>query len=356
MINQKIITSNNNYEELDTILVSSSINCLLLVCDGSIEFLEINDYFKALENRLGVKVVRFSNFKPNPLYESVCEGVDVLHKNECDAIVAVGGGSAIDVAKCIKLYSNMDRSINYLQQEIVPNELLLIAVPTTAGTGSEATRYAAIYFEGAKQSVTDNSCIPSVVLMDPTVLKTLPIYQKKSTMLDALCHSIESYWSVNATEESREYSKMAISLIRSNYEAYLNNEEQGNANMLLAANYGGKAINISQTTAGHAMCYKITSLYGIAHGHAAALCIYRLWPYMEMVADDSLKPLFNELSSLISVKEFQGIVDGLNLEIPSSSDEEIDILTHSVNPTRLKNNPIQFDEKTIEELYRSILN
>jgi len=356
MINQKIITSKNNYEELDTILVSSSIHCLLLICDGSISFLEINKYFNDLESLFGVKVVRFSKFKPNPSYDSVCLGIEELKKNNCDAIIAVGGGSAIDVAKSIKLFSNMDSSINYLKQDIVPNSLPLFAVPTTAGTGSEATRYAAIYFEGEKQSVTDESCIPSVVLMDPTVLKTLPLYQKKATMLDALCHSIESFWSVNATEESREYSKKALSLILENYEAYFDNEEQGNANMLLAANYAGKAINISQTTAGHAMCYKLTTLYGIAHGHAAALCIYRLWPYMENVADDSLKPLFIELSNLISVEKFQNIVDGLALDIPKASEEDIDILTHSVNPTRLKNNPIQFDEKTIEELYRSILN
>lgn len=99
-------------------------------------------------------------------------------------------------------------------------------------------------------------------------------------MLDALCHSMESFWSVNSTEESKQYSREAIQLMMKYKNAYLANEAIGNTAMLKAANIAGKAINITQTTAGHAMCYKLTSLYGIAHGHAAALCNAALWPYM----------------------------------------------------------------------------
>ena len=125
----------HNYVELDKYLGDK----VLLVCDGSIQFLKINDYFNKKRN-----IVRFSDFIPNPLYESVVKGVELFHKEGCDTIVAVGGGSAMDVAKCIKLYSNMNNQDNYLKQKIVPNDIPLIAVPTTAGTGSEATRYAVI--------------------------------------------------------------------------------------------------------------------------------------------------------------------------------------------------------------------
>ena len=138
----------HSYEELDTYLGEK----VLLVCDSSIKFLKINDYFNGKEN-----IIRFSDFVPNPLYESVVKGVDLFHKENCDTIVAVGGGSAMDVAKCIKLYSNMYREENYLKQKIVPNDVPLVAVPTTAGTGSEATRYAVIYYEGEKQSIADYS-------------------------------------------------------------------------------------------------------------------------------------------------------------------------------------------------------
>lgn len=367
---QTIITAENNYAALDKYIIDSGYKSIMLVCDESLKFLKIKDYFETMPERLNVSLIRFSNFKPNPLYESVVEGVRLFHENKCEMIIAVGGGSAMDVAKCIKLYSNMDSSENYLKQRIVPNNLPLLAVPTTAGTGSEATRYAVIYYNGEKQSVADVSCIPSVVLMDPSVLKTLPEYQKKSTMLDALCHAIESFWSVNSTEESREYSKTAIQMILNNKDAYLANEETGNAEMLKAANIAGKAINITQTTAGHAMCYKLTSLYGIAHGHAAALCVSKLFPFMiahtELCIDprgeDFLEEIFAEIAEAMgcdsaeqAAVRFDEILSSLQLTVPKATEEDIEILTGSVNPTRLKNNPVGLSAEIIKALYKEIL-
>ncbi len=369
---QNILTASTDYSELDEYFKNSGAERILFVCDNSIGFLKLDDYFKSLENRVGIKVVRFSDFEPNPKYESVVKGVQAFHENGCDMIAVVGGGSAIDVAKCIKLYADMDSECNYLKQEIVPNNIPLFAVPTTAGTGSEATRYAVIYYNGEKQSVTHESCIPETVLFDASVLKTLPTYQKKATMMDAFCHAIESFWSVNSTDESKEYSKQAIRLIMENMDGYLDNTEDGNQNMLRAANIAGKAINITQTTAGHAMCYKLTSLYGIAHGHAAALCVKALFPYMidhvEACIDSRgtayLKSVFNDIAEAMGCNNaadaaelFGSIVDRLDLGVPDvKSEQDIDILKNSVNPVRLKNHPISLSVSTIENLYRNILN
>ncbi|MBO5560902.1 MAG: phosphonoacetaldehyde reductase [Firmicutes bacterium] len=367
---QKILSPNNDYSELTQYLKENRLNKIFLVCDSSLPFLKINDYFTSLPEKAGIEVVYFNDFKPNPLYESVVKGVDLFLSQNCDAIIAVGGGSAMDVAKCIKLYSNMDKNENYLKQTIVPNDIPLLAVPTTAGTGSEATRYAVIYYNDEKQSVADYSCIPSVILLDPSVLKTLPEYQKKSTMLDALCHSIEAFWSVNSTDESKEYSKQAIKLILENLDGYIKNEDTANANMLVAANTAGKAINITQTTAGHAMCYKLTSLYNIAHGHAAALCVKKLFPYMIMHTEkcidprgeDCLKTTFEEIAKAMdcldaneAAQKFEKIVDSLNLTVPKPEQKDFDILTDSVNVTRLKNNPVELDKETIRKLYNEIL-
>ena len=368
---QNILTASEKYTELDEYFSASGAKSILLVCDGSLQFLRIKDYFDTLEERKGIKVVKFSGFQPNPLYESVVEGVKVFKDNKCELIAAVGGGSALDVAKCIKLYSNMNESENYLKQTIVPNDIPLFAVPTTAGTGSEATRYAVIYYNKEKQSVADYSCIPSTVLFDASALKTLPIYQKKASMMDALCHAVESFWSVNSTEESREYSRQAIELVIANKDKYLANDDEGNANMLKAANIAGKAINITQTTAGHAMCYKITSLYGFAHGHAAALCDRVLIPYMLKNMDkcidsrgvDFLKGIFNDIAAAMGCatpeeasEKFSAIVKELELAVPElRSAEELDILKTSVNPVRLKNHPVGLTVDTIEALYKEIL-
>lgn len=370
MPEQKIITADNNYIELDNVIKESKRKNIMLVCDGSLRFLKIKNYFETVAVRLGVVLTVFSNFTSNPLYESVKEGVRVFRKNNCQMLIAVGGGSAMDVAKCIKLYSNMDENRNYMTQAIVPNNIPLLAFPTTAGTGSEATRYAVIYYNGEKQSVADESCIPTVVLMDPSVLKTLPLYQKKSTMLDALCHAMESFWSVNSTEESRGYSETAIEMIMSNMDLYLANEESGNAAMLKASNTAGKAINISQTTAGHAMCYKLTSMYGITHGHAAALCVSKLFPFMvthtekciDPRGEDFLKGVFRSIAyamgcdnAEMACKKFSDLLRTLDMSVPEVTSEDINTLKKSVNPTRLKNNPVGLDIDDIEKLYREIL-
>ena len=370
MSEQKIITAENNYAALDEYITKSGSKSIMLVCDESLRFLKIKEYFAELSDRLKISLTYFSNFKSNPLYDSVVEGVRLFKEKECDTIIAVGGGSAMDVAKCIKLYSNMNDGENYLEQTIVPNETPLLAIPTTAGTGSEATRYAVIYYNGEKQSVADVSCIPSVVLMDPSVLKTLPEYQKKSTMLDAFCHAIESFWSVNSTDESRVYSKTAIEMILANKDAYLANEESGNAAMLKAANIAGNAINITQTTAGHAMCYKLTSLYGIAHGHAAALCVCRLFPFMvgntekciDPRGEDFLKDIFAQIASAMGCEnadqacmKFSDIFENLSLSVPKAEEKDFDIIRNSVNPTRLKNNPVGLEIEDIDMLYHEIL-
>lgn len=370
MSEQRVLRATQNYVDLDHYFREKNVTCILLVCGKSIQSLKIHSYFTTLEARMKIKVVRFSGFQPNPLYESVEDGVKVFRAEKCDMIVAVGGGSAMDVAKCIKLFSNMDHTRNYLEQPIVPNQIPFLAVPTTAGTGSEATRFAVIYYKGEKQSVSDYSCIPETVLMDASVLKSLSDYQKKATMLDAFGHAIESFWSVNSTTESKQYASQAIQLILKYKDLYLQNDEGGNEKMLEASNLAGKAINITQTTAGHAMCYKLTSLYGISHGHAVALCIEKLWPYMVENTDkciDSrgeayLNAVFvaiaNEMGCQTvgqAIKRYNEFMLSLCLEKPRASEQDVEVLKKSVNPVRLKNNPVALDEQTIEKLYRQIL-
>ena len=156
-----IITAENNYKALDAWLQNRKK--VLLVCDSSIRFLE---NFNRKLAEITVPMVRFSDFQPNPLYDSVVRGVELFRAENCDCIIAVGGGSAMDVAKCIKLYSNLPgngQNGEWLKAQIVPNRIPFLAMPTTAGTGSEATRYAVVYFDDAKQSITSESCIPETV-------------------------------------------------------------------------------------------------------------------------------------------------------------------------------------------------
>lgn len=367
MYEYPIMTERDNYKELDLFWNQVKAKRIFLVCDDSVLYMPIGQYFHKLEKRTGITVIRFSEFRTNPTHDAVIKGIEAFQREQCDLIAAVGGGSAIDVAKCIRLHYG--RNINGNQQGVPSVKFL--AVPTTAGTGSEATRFAVIYYHGEKKSVEDRLCIPSAVLMDPSALLTLPEYQRKATMMDALCHGLESFWSVNSTEDSRKCSEESIHMILKYKDSYLANEPEGNAGMLYAANIAGRAINIAKTTAGHAMCYKLTSMYGIAHGHAAALCVARLWPYMVSHIDRCidkrgrkyLENIFENIAEAMgcpgiydAINKFAGIVKELELTAPQLRHlNELEMLKVSVNLERLKNNPVWLGENEIGLLYHQIL-
>ena len=324
--------------------------------------------------------MKFSEFTPNPLYDQVCNGIDIFKSSRCDTLLAVGGGSAIDVAKCIKLAILAKEENAAIIPPLVSQRLPIdgtkipfIAIPTTAGTGSESTYYAVMYYEGVKQTVTNGGILPDYAILEPSVLKTLPLYQKKCTMMDALCQGIESWWSVNSTNESKEYSKETVELIIANWRKYIfENDPNVDRQIILAANYSGRAINIAQTTAAHAMSYKITSMYKLPHGHAVAVCLPTIWEYMlahpEECIDSRgynyLNGIFKEISASMNcdgpveaIALFRKMMVEMRMDNPKSEnlDADLEVLSSSVNPVRLKNNPVRLKSNHIVVLYDSII-
>lgn len=310
--------------------------------------------------------VDFEEFSPNPLYEDVCKGVELFKVSGCEVIVAVGGGSAMDVAKCIKLFSVLDSTKNYLEQEKIASTIPLIAIPTTAGTGSESTKHAVIYYKGEKQSISHNCIVPDCAILIPETLEKLPVYQKKCAMLDALCQAIESWWSVNSTEESIAHSQKAIRLICDYWKPYIcDNTLDACEKIIEAANEAGKAINITATTAAHAMSYKITSMYGLPHGHAVAVCMPEVWTaiqnYPENCIDQRgevhLQRVMKDIDGMITLDDFKKLISALDMSHPKSKNwqEDIHKLSGSVNPVRLKNNPVRLGEADLIQMYERIV-
>ena len=367
----------NGIAILPAILKNLGCKKLFLVIDSSYPHLSIKD---AIELILVEEMVKFSDFTPNPVFEQVCKGIDLLKSSQCDIIMAIGGGSAIDVAKCIKLAllakDGCSALIPPLVSQRVPidsSRIPLIAIPTTAGTGSESTHNAVMYYEGVKQTVTNDGILPDYAVLESSVLHSLPLYQKKCTMMDALCQGIESWWSINSTEESRAFSKQAVELVTSNWRKYIyENDDSASEQIMLAANYSGRAINIAQTTAPHAMSYKITSLYGLPHGHAVAVCLPIVWQYMldhpEECIDARgplyLQKVFLDITHALSfshtaeaISFMFSILSEMELNNPIAKERisELDLLTCSVNPIRLKNNPVNLSTSSIKALYESIV-
>lgn len=371
---QKII---HGIANLPAILKEVGCKKLFLVIDSSYPFLNIKDVIEALPVE---EKVKFSDFTPNPLYEQVCNGIELLKSSNCDTILAVGGGSAIDVAKCIKLAVLAKERNAAIIPPLVSQRLPIdgakipfIAIPTTAGTGSESTHNAVMYYEGVKQTVTNDGVLPDYAVLEPSVLKTLPLYQKKCTMMDALCQGIESWWSVNSTEESYEYSHKTVELIMANWRKYIfENDDEAAAKIMLAANYGGRAINITQTTAAHAFSYKITSLYKLPHGHAVAVGLPVIWEHMlanmdkciDVRGQEYLAGIFSQIAKTMgcntpqqAIGLFREMMKDMALKNPVAGNrkEELTVLSTSVNPVRLKNNPITLTEEAIRYLYEKIV-
>lgn len=355
-------------ESLAPVVRDAGISRLFLVCGPSFDNLSIK--FRILE--MGVEIVRFSGFRPNPDYNDICRGVDAFKQSGCDGILAVGGGSAMDVAKCIKLFSSMNPAVCYLdQQSVCPGSSVpLIALPTTAGSGSEADFNAVIYRFGKKESVAHACLLPDVAVLVPMALSTLPPYQRRSTLMDALCQCIESWWSTKSTPESREFARKGIGLIMASWEAYIFDDDPVTYAFIQEAAFcSGKAIALTQTTAAHAMCYKITTDYGLAHGHAVALCLPRLWEWMlghiEDCTDergaDYVSAVFQDIavamgagSAAEAIVLFDGMMSRLGLQAPVLGPARREAVASLAAAAKVKNTPVRLDAGALESIYSEV--
>lgn len=306
---------------------------------------------------------RFSDYSPNPTFEEVLEGLKHFKETDCDGIVAIGGGSCLDTAKAIKWYSEGNYDDNNVKTKSHYINLPLIAIPTTAGTGSEATHFAVIYVKGEKQSLAHDCLLPEAAFLSTSLLKDLPVYQRKVTVLDALCQAIESFWSINATIESRKFASQAIDLILNHYEEYIAGSNKDLDHIMKASHLAGKAINLTKTTAPHALSYKLSSLYGIAHGHAVAITLpYVYEKTLEKIDDQQSAHDLNHTMNTLAVKlgvpdkeslivRLTDIIDSFDLKPPIFKSKHVDLLVNSVNVERLLNHPVSLSEEDIKQIY-----
>ncbi len=312
---------------------------------ASILFVSSREYdrfgYRELLDKTGIKVTAFTDFEPCPETSSVKKGVRVLKKENCDFIVTVGGGSAIDCAKGIKYFAKTDVKI--------------LAVPTTAGTGAEVTKTSVLYNNGDKQSVKDVSIIPEYAVFDYTTLETLPRFQKIVTAYDAFCHAFEACLSKNGDRISHSLAADALGMFRTNFSAYINEDESVYENMMTCSELAGEAINIASTTAPHAFSYKLHKLKGFAHGQACVISLVYIWKYMyEYTDDNELIKMLKALERLTGYNpnslEFELKELGLLSEITMTEDE-FEETVNGVNLERIANNPMPFDIDDVRKIY-----
>ena len=301
----------------------------------------------------------FSSFHANPDLDDTEAGVSLFRRENCDGLISIGGGSSIDTAKAIKARINADSAEDVIHNRLaIQNECPHIAVPGTAGTGSEATQIAVVYVNGSKVSLNHPALKPDGVVLDAGLLDTLPPYHKKSCALDALAQGIESYWSRGSNDDSKVHAYLAIIGVLDNLKAYLEGDPHAADEMLDASYQSGKAIQITRTTAAHAMSYMLTKKLGLAHGHACMLTLPVLW---EMMQDhEEMQDTLNDLSAKMRLGNMQmvprllkGIMYDLEMSIPEMPEEAMmEELVSSVNTERLNNHPVAMTREEIREAYR----
>ena len=301
----------------------------------------------------------FTGFHSNPDLKDSEEGTGMYVRENCDGLISVGGGSSIDTAKAIKARLNTQSENDVISGRLekcisCPH----IAVPGTAGTGSEATQIAVMYVDGTKVSLNHTSLRPDGVILDASLLDSLPLYHNKSCALDALSQGIESYWSRRSNDDSKVHAFLAVIGVLDNLKAYLAGDPHAAEEMLDASYQSGKAIQITRTTAAHAMSYMLTKKMGLAHGHACFVTLPVLWESMQ--EKDEMQDILNDLSTKMRLgdirmvpKLLRGILYDLEMEIPPAPDENVlEELACSVNTDRLSNHPVQMTKEEIKQVYR----
>lgn len=318
---------------------------------------------------------RFIDFELNPKIEDIERGVLQCREFKPDVVIALGGGTAIDLGKLIgslSVQSASPREIVTGKCSIVRPGPPLIAVPTTAGTGSEATHFAVAYVNGEKFSCAHPTLLPDYAIVDPTLTLSLPKGITAATGLDAFCQAIESIWAVGATDESVDWATEAGTLARNNLvQATQAPTVEVRAAMSRASHLAGKAINISKTTAPHALSYYLTSNHDIPHGMAVALTLSTMLAYnAEVTKSDCVDQrgadhVRGRIATICDIMQAPDVdaacaeIDKMirDLDCPASlgaagiiERDQVRSLVDSANMERMSNNPRRVNSATLLEL------
>lgn len=308
--------------------------------------------FSEAFSKLGIDAVEYTDFLDNPTWQDVQRGIVAFKAAKATAIIVVGGGSAIDTAKLVRFFGEHAGDPLHYDKTAPTCVTPLYAFPTTAGSGSESTHFAVSYVDGEKHSVSAPAIRCNAVFIDYRFTLANPPYLTACTGIDALCHAIESYWSIRATDLSKHFAKHAINLVLPNLlpciQAATQKESAPHFRSALSegAHYAGLAIDITTTTAAHAYSYKITSLLGYPHGHAVAMSIPLFMRINSQSTNPRIQKNYAELLGILKMDAscladyIRQCFSGL-YEVRRPTNQQWEEILGGVNLERLENNPVK---------------
>ena len=309
---KKTLSGPGSISQLPKFLKDNGFKSILIVTDGFLFSSGKADPIMAACEAEGMKSCCYHDVVPNPTIQNIEDGLKMYHDNNCDAIVALGGGSAMDCAKgigarvaCPK--KSVPQMKGVLKIMITGHKLPpLVAIPTTSGTGSEATLAAVISNPETheKYPINDPFLIPRYVVMDPELTKSLPPHLTSTTGMDALTHAVEAYIGKSNTKSTRDYAEKAVAIIFANLETAYKDGKNINARgqMLLGSFYGGMAFTRAYVGYVHAVAHNLGGMYGIPHGLANAVIL-------PVMLEEYGAAIYPQLSKLANFAGIEGTSD-----------------------------------------------
>ena len=333
----KIIYGRNSLKDIDIYI--NHRKALLVTSQGFVKRGLVDEIVTYTNNIVGV----ISSIKSHPEFVDIEEIYSQAYQNQFELIIAIGGGSVMDVAKFISVH-NTNKDYQFVE-DLTKEKILkkdykiipIISIPTTAGTGSEVTPYSTIWNVQEKQKYSLNlpDLFSEVAIYDPVLTLTVPKDITIQTGLDALSHSLESIWNKNASPVTINYAVKSAKLIVNNLVNLTNDLDNLDLrdDMMMACMYAGLAFSNTQTAIAHAISYYVTANKGIPHGLA---CSFTLPTLIDNIVgkydfiDDALIEIFGELSS----NRLRDLLKELNISTEFESydidEKELDILKNSL--------------------------
>lgn len=367
----------SNKEEMIQRLISLNVtNIVLVMSESSALRWNMVSFINKLKYRceaLNGTLTWINKVSANPTQEDIIESLYQIGNKKVELIIAFGGGSSIDLAKGISAFYNIEKNKNYSLDEItdgIKNKNYLdkefidiIAVPSTAGTGSEVTQWATIWDKNktGKFSIDAPVLKPKMAIIVPELTLSMPVEMTISTGLDAICHAIESYWSKHTNPVVQEIAYRAVEILSLNLRKAV--EEPGNIiireKLCRASLLAGLAFSQTRTTACHSISYPLTMLYGVPHGLAASITLDAVGKINKghFENDNELFSLFNNYEGIKNWIDFvcQGVID-MRLSSFGITEMEIPLIVdNAFTGGRMDNNPVDLKRKDVFEILKSIL-
>jgi alcohol dehydrogenase class IV len=357
------------------LLRDEGIHRVVVLMDAGIRDSGIGDAVVQTIESAGIPVTVLSDLAREPGVPDVDSVMKAVNVASPDAVVAIGGGSVLDVGKLCAVLTGSDASVLELLDggTVPPHRTMTVLIPTTAGTGSEATKNAiiAIPSRNTKGAVVHRYLLPDLVLLDAELTRTLPAGLTATTGMDALCHAMECYLSKKANGASDLLALEAMSRIAASIRRAVRDGDDIDArsDMLYASYLAGQCITLSGTNAVHAMSYPLGVSYHIPHGESNAMLLASVMEYNaaampektknvaecfgfdRSVSADATDYLTMELHTLV---RDLGITRGLSSFGVSSDDIPGLVESAYTNRRLMDNNPIELTREQIGSIYRSL--